>query len=499
MSDGLDLFRERIRREINMYFQPPQQPRVDARGLLQKLLNTAKHKAPSSDINWKRPKKGEEDWIDWVNLLLDNAESWGTEFLNESHIDIKGLRAEDISEDLAYKIHDALAKIAGAEPYKEFYERQAKQAWNRLTLRDRSVWEYLKIDPAKDPTTWSRDEIGRVIEALNRFPVTVKKAEAGREITAATEYLPKLRGKWFEEYGVPESSEERMGKMRTNVTAFNPYAGVYRRRTGKNPLQEPGKIELSIGGGIAPEILAHESAHAIYFEDMPRSLFPLYLRAHAFAMVHSPKYKEAVERYPIEGWRGLPTESYTTAYQYLGKHPEKIPWYLEPFYGKLMYPVPDLPGELEKTGLVWIASWLRDKFEKRIRKLLEENRLRVEQAAKRLLDVPREDRTYWPGYENKVAREEQIAQENMQASKTLAAWRKYFPFMAAIQQPPPMQKMGIPHYGEPGYPGSLIQHTPMKELELPELLEEVKTKLEKTPEEKRKEIRKKYPFIGWQK
>jgi len=149
-----------------------------------------------------------------------------------------------------------------------------------------------------------------------------------------------------------------------------------------------------------------------------------------------------------------------------------------------------------------------DLFRERIRKLLEENRLRAEQAARgfdpqatlqRLLDVPREDRTYWPGYENKVAREEQIAQENMQASKTLAAWRKYFPFMAAIQQPPPMQKMGIPHYGEPGYPGSRIQYPSVKELELPELLEEVKTKLEKTPEEKRKEIRKKYPFIGWQK
>ncbi len=73
---------------------------------------------------------------------------------------------------------------------------------------------------------------------------------------------------------------------------------------------------------------------------------------------------EIPEGYPKEQLRGLPTEAYATAYQYLGKQPEKMPWYMEPFYGKLMYPVPDLPGELEKSGLVWLASWLKDRIKK---------------------------------------------------------------------------------------------------------------------------------------
>lgn len=61
-------------------------------------------------------------------------------------------------------------------------------------------------------------------------------------------------------------------------------------------------------------------------------------------------------------------------------------------------------------------------------------------------------------------------------------------------------KMGIPHYGEPGYPGSMRVLPRMEEIE-PLRIEEEITPERRLPtvEEKRKEIRKRYPFTSWQK
>ena len=113
-----------------------------------------------------------------------------------------------------------------------------------------------------------------------------------------------------------------------------------------------------------PGVVGHEFAHANFYENMPPAMsLAAYPMAHQFAQWVDPQYREAVERYPK--WQGKqPIEGYATAYQHLGDLPGAMPWYMEPFYGNLMYEVPDLPGAtLEKTWPVWLGYWLKDKVE----------------------------------------------------------------------------------------------------------------------------------------
>ena len=95
-----------------------------------------------------------------------------------------------------------------------------------------------------------------------------------------------------------------------------------------------------------------------------------------------------------------------------------------------------------------------DLFRERIRKLLEAHRRRIEQATK--------------GFDPQVTLQKLLS--TAEIARRQAAIGK-FPTGIA-------REMGIPHYGEPGYPGSEILRPGMKELEkippveIPELAEE---------------------------
>lgn len=193
-------------------------------------------------------------------------------------------------------------------------------------------------------TTWediTEEQAAKLREAINQ----------ARESERIEEFPGKLkqeRQKWFREWGVPETEQAEFSEYPVVPSTQDVYMSV----GGK------GRIGLTI-----PEAgtLSHEMAHAVYFEQMPESLRGLYEKVHRYAQMQNPLYKEQVGRYP--GGKGYkPREGYAMAYQTLGKQPERMPWYIEPFYGNLMYPVPDLPGELEKSGLVWLASWLKDRL-----------------------------------------------------------------------------------------------------------------------------------------
>ena len=92
-------------------------------------------------------------------------------------------------------------------------------------------------------------------------------------------------------------------------------------------------------------------------------MLKLYPKAHALALAISPMYREAVEMYPGGPARGrMPVEGYAEAYRQLAQGKEQLPWYLEPFYGNLLFDIPDKPGDEEKAILAWLSSWMRFKL-----------------------------------------------------------------------------------------------------------------------------------------
>ena len=41
---------------------------------------------------------------------------------------------------------------------------------------------------------------------------------------------------------------------------------------------------------------------------------------------------------------------------------EKLPWFLEPFYGNLLFEVPETPKDSDKAAVVWLVAYMRDKL-----------------------------------------------------------------------------------------------------------------------------------------
>jgi len=110
-----------------------------------------------------------------------------------------------------------------------------------------------------------------------------------------------------------------------------------------------------------------------------------------------------------------------------------------------------------------------DLFKERVRKLLEEQRRLADQVA--------------GGFDPRVTLQKLL---NSAESPVVPRGREIAPGITEYEgvQPPPMLVPTV---------------SPVEKLELPDLLERVKVKLEETPEDEREKLRKKYPFIGWQK
>ena len=135
-----------------------------------------------------------------------------------------------------------------------------------------------------------------------------------------------------------------------------------------------------------------------------------------------------------------------------------------------------------------------DLFKERIRKLLEDRRRLAEQVARpfdpqvilrRLLGLPKSPGVYPPEGEAAFGRKYPIEPFS---PKEIIEWHR-------LRESPPLVltssrgKTPI----EPFSPKEMVERHRLREVPV------LPAFREKTPEEKRKEIRKKYPFIGWQK
>ena len=205
-----------------------------------------------------------------------------------------------------------------------------------------------------DPNTISVDPNSEEFLALHQNLRHLKDMQEGEAA------LPGALRQWKEEWQVPKSEWEGWADYPTTVKHpehMGNRVGYYQSGQG---------VALTPHGAQSPSVIGHELAHANYFENMPPAMRAIYPWTHQLAQRINPQYKEAVERYSgkIPGTETslgtLPTEGYATAYQHLGQQPEQMPWYKEPFYGNLMYPVP----EGQDTTLRWLLNWAVDKYRK---------------------------------------------------------------------------------------------------------------------------------------
>ena len=203
----------------------------------------------------------------------------------------------------------------------------------------------------------------------NELHKVLKRLRLSQQLVLADTRLVEVRQEVIDDWAVPTKEAEQWVKYPIEIKVIPDRRGYYTK--GKVvefwPIRyDVGEITLHVNR-ILPSTLAHELAHANYFENIPLSMRNIYPYAHFLAQVISPEYREAIkygeglEVFPgVKVDKGkLPVEGYAMAYQKLAKSPEGIPWYLEPFYGNLMYEVPeDVKGQLG-----WLAYWVRWKLE----------------------------------------------------------------------------------------------------------------------------------------
>ena len=254
------------------------------------------------------------------------------------------------------------------EEEEETWEQTRDRIWANAKSTPglgRQFWAMVGLDPDMNTEDLTEEDVKRLSAELSRLKVDVLKQRTldrtfEEEKRLAEEDLPWVRRAWKKGWGVPESEWEGWGDYPMEVEQPASVGSYYGAKEG-SPY-----ISLSTAHAYRPDIIGHELSHANYFENMPPLLRAIYPWAHKLAQQIDPEYREAVESYGrnIAGTdvsKGtLPMEGYATAYQKLGQQPEQMPWYQEPFYGNLMYPVP----EGKDTTLRWLVNWAVDKVKK---------------------------------------------------------------------------------------------------------------------------------------
>lgn len=271
---------------------------------------------------------------------------------------------------------------ADDEEFREYAEGLWRQRRDRLWKEAHETpglghqfWAMVDLDPDMDPELLTDAQVGRLdelLEEVKRLRARTSEEESAEQLPTWQERLPawqetlrQTRAQWKQEWSVPEA--ERKG------WAEYPMRVVPRGKLSRKIIAGyyPSRREILLSpSALAPRHIAHELAHANYFEQMPKILWPAHALAHGVAQVASPEYREAVGRYAGEipftriSQGRFPLEGYAAAYEHLGRQPERMPWYMEPFYGNLMYEIPDVPKGWEKNWAAWLGYWLKDKLEK---------------------------------------------------------------------------------------------------------------------------------------
>ena len=223
------------------------------------------------------------------------------------------------------------------------WEARRDRAWTYAWIYGAGFIKSLGIDPSKGKNQLTEEEINKLNEAI-----------FVRQQGEAKQRLPQAREQWLSQWQVPQAEQKGWREYPLEYGAGTYYPTEQRAEA---PPQ--------------PEVIGHELAHATYFEQMPKAMRSVYPIAQRVGEAINPEYKEAVESYGAEGLEkyGRATEGYAQTYGRLGKEPERMPWYMEPFYGNLMYEVPDLPGDWEKNWASWLGYWLKSKLEKQSEKV----------------------------------------------------------------------------------------------------------------------------------
>ena len=248
--------------------------------------------------------------------------------------------------------------------------KASQKAFPGLTP-SQAAWAYLGQQRARGQATWLTPEeqhtalAGRTIALARKYRGLLQKLGYGEEvdpdsltasdasrIVAAVErerlpgQYPAAQREWMEQYNVPLS--ERAG------WAQSPIDFTARPSPGALGSYRPSQQDIALGS-LRPGVIGHEMAHANFYENMPGMMRMAYPFVNRIAQWLDPSYRATIGQYP-EGRGRRAAESYATAYSYgpPGEAGPEVPWYLEPFYGNLMYGV---SGPQERSSLGWLSSW----------------------------------------------------------------------------------------------------------------------------------------------
>ena len=179
-------------------------------------------------------------------------------------------------------------------------------------------WAEVDIDPDADPALLTEEQVTRLEDALSAMEKLYPQA-----------FIPYYRKEWERIWAVPQPTRWRdvLIKYTPRSETELGWRGLYRWRV-------PGIQEESISltkEGIAPGTIAHEMAHKRYFALSPE------MRAEVDKILDwyertSPAFRQYTMGQGTPEWRKHPAERHAMIYEWLGRRPERIPYYLDRYY-----------------------------------------------------------------------------------------------------------------------------------------------------------------------
>ena len=186
-------------------------------------------------------------------------------------------------------------------------------------------WSIVGLDPDMDPELLTEDDVERLDDELaNVYAARNLEGRFGGWT------IPELRSQWVSQYAVPGAGKEIYGEY---PVTYNPKETA----AGRYYLPPLGKrIELGETGHMA-SVLAHELAHVHYFEYLSPEARKAVTPILDWLERTSPEFRKAMHSVvgdpeELRKWREQPEERHAVLYQIFGKHPEKIPYYLDKYY-----------------------------------------------------------------------------------------------------------------------------------------------------------------------
>ena len=209
------------------------------------------------------------------------------------------------------------------------WESRRDRLWQEAhTLKGlgQQFWSTVGLDPDMDPELLTEDDVERLDDELAKVRAARNPEPRPRKWT-----LPEIRSQWVSQYSVPEAGKGIYGEYPIIHNPKETMAGRY------YPPPLGGKIELG-ETGLTAFTLAHELAHVHYFEHLSPEARKTVTPILDWLERTSPEFRKAMHSFTtgdpemLRKWREQPEERHAVLYQVFGKHPEKIPYYLDKYY-----------------------------------------------------------------------------------------------------------------------------------------------------------------------